>query len=262
MAKTRKNTVSGGYTTYGDDGKEYKTTQNVLNDGYTTRGSDGSTYRTTKDVISDGYTTFGDDGSTYKTHKDLISDGYTTYKTSGKKKTVSLDGVGGEIGGGIALFAVAVVVLQICANILSPMTYIYIAGVFIAPSLAGVCERIGISKVWCAGVLYCFGAFNLINSIFGDVKMVAGTKRGGEGLIVIIVLLMILIVGLFLVIPALDGTSVSFLCFTVIVVSSGWCFLNGISPIPHTDDVPLYATGIMTILALFDQSSVSSKKSK
>ena len=254
-----KDVIGDGYTTYGSDGSTYKS-HDSLSGGVITHSSDGSSYRTTKDIIGDGYTTYGSDGSTYKSHKNLTNDGYTTYKTSGNSKSVSFDGVGGEIGGGIAVFAIAIVILGICGDVLSPMPVVYIACTLIAPKLAGFFGRIGISRVWCAGVMYCFGAFNLINSVFLDARGTAGTKRGGEGLIVTVVLLMILLLSLYFVIHALGETGVSFICFFVIFISAGWCFLNGLADIPHTEDVPTYATAIMAALALIDQISISKKR--
>ena len=231
-----------------------KTTKDVFGGGYTTHGDDGKTYKTTKDVIGDGYTTHGSDGSTYKTTKNVLNEDYTTHKVSGPTKgSVSFDGVGGEIGGGIALAAIAVIMLQLCLNILSKETYIYLAVFFLAPKLSGLCERLRFSRIWSAGALFCFAAFGMINSFFADVSVVAGTKRGGEGLLVLIILFMILLVGIFIDIFSLGEGGFGFPAFFVVLVSIAWCYFNGFASIPYTYEMQHYSIIALLIMASIDQ---------
>ena len=218
-----------------------KTFKNLFG-GYTTHGDDGTTYRTTKDAIGDGYTTHGSDGSTYKTHKRLTDDGYTTSKTSG--------GIGGELGSGIASFAIALVILQTCSSVLTSKSYICVAGVLIAPKLSGLCKRMHISGLWCSGVLFCFAAFSAIHSFENDISVVAGTRRGGDGLITLIVLFMILCVGLMFAMHEQESGT-GFLSFFVLIISLAWSYLNTFANIPYTiHEVPFehYFQSVIYIL--------------
>lgn len=237
-----------------------KITKDVFGGGYTTHGDDGKTYKTTKDVIGDGYTTHGSDGSTYKTTKNILNEGYTTHKVSGPAERASFEGVGGEIGGGIILAAIAIIMLQLCLNILSKETYMYIAVFFLAPKLSGLCERLRISRIWSSGALFCFAAFKMIASFSDDVSVVAGTKRGGEGLLVLIILCMILLVGIFFDIFALGEGGLGFPAFFMVFVSIAWSYFNVFTSIPYTYEVQHYAIIALLILASIDQIAVFTKR--
>ena len=223
-----------------------KTFKNLFGGGYTTYDNDRTTYRTTKDIIGDGYTTYGSDGSTYKTHKRLFDKGYTTVRTSA-------GGAGAGAGGGIAGFFIVICILQICSNILSFKSYVFIAGVLLAPTISGLFERWRVSPVWCSGALFCFAAFGMINSFRNDVAVVAGTHRGGEGLLTLIVLLIILLLGLFFTLFGLGESVIGFLSAYIVLFSVAWCYLSTFARIPHTREMTHYAIGILTLLAAIDQ---------
>lgn len=223
-----------------------KTFKKLFGDGYISYGDDGKTYRTTKDVIGDGYTTYGSDGSTYKTHKNLLNGGCNTSKiTSGE--------IVGEAGSGIACAAVAIIILQICANTLTIMSYGCIVGLLLAPRLSHLCVYARVSRVWCSGVLFCLAAFYLIASVQKDVEAVSGTKRGGEGLITLVVLFIILILGILFAIYGLGESEIGFFAFFILMISLAWSYFNVFASIPYTQQMQRCAIGALIIIALVDQ---------
>ena len=230
-----------------------KTFKRIIGDGYITHGDDGTKYTTTKDLVGDGYTTHGSDGSTYKTHKSLLWGDLVTQKTSGSS-------IGGEIGGGLGCFAIAFLILQICLNALTWKSYLYVAGLFILPRLSGLFERIRLSRIWCAGLMFCFMAFGTVGSIQRDVRVLAGTKRGGEGLIVLVVLFMILLAGLMFAIFTIGEEVLALLSAFILLVSVSWCYFDVIHHIPHTNDMKKYALVALLIIGIIDQLKLLIKK--
>ena len=85
MAKTYKNILDDGYTTYHDDGTTSVSYKNVLNNGTTTYHSDGSTSVTYDNVLDHGTTTYHSDGSTSRTYQNVLDPGYTTYHSDGSQ---------------------------------------------------------------------------------------------------------------------------------------------------------------------------------
>lgn len=273
MARTTKNLFDDGYTTRGDNGSSYRTSKDLLGDGYTSHGSDGSTYKTTKDTFGDGYTSYGNNGVSYKTTKDTFGDGYTTYGSDGSiyksHKNAFSDGYDtkritdsnnslfrqniGDISGSIAIFVAAAVILQICSIILTPMSYIYIATVIMAPKLSNIFARCRISRIWCSGVLFCFASFGAINSVNSDVSVVLGTQQGGESLITMIVLFMILLLGLMFAVFGMKESLTGFLAFLILFASIPWSYLDGLHHIPYTNQMRFYSIVILVVLALIDQ---------
>lgn len=229
--RTTKETMGDGYITHKEDGTTYRTTKVIMGDGYITHKENGTTYRTTKDIVGDGYTTHGTDGSTYKTTKRLLGEGYSTNKISGPYRAgraASSEGVGDSIGS----FVILLIIAGICASILTPMSYIWIVAVMIAPRFSGLCERYKISRIWCSGPVFCYAAFALINSVFNDAMSVAYTRRGLEGLMVIVILLVILLLGLLFAIFELGESGTGYLAAFITIVSIAWCYLSGIHYIP------------------------------
>lgn len=258
---TTKNVLGNGYTTYGDNGTKYTTTKDVFGSGYTTYGNNGTKYTTTKDIFSDGYTTHGSDGSTYKSHKQLFGDGYSTIKTSGPIKSSAgevISEVAGDIGGSLILVVVAIVLLQICFNTLTFRSYVFIAGVLIAPRLCNLCDRLRLSPLWCSSVLYSYIAYGMISSVYSDVRVVAGTTRASEGLIVIFVLVMILLLSIFFAVMNMESV-IGFFSFFVMLISISWCFFDGLHAIPYTPVMTHLAMGLLILFAAIDQFTSCSR---
>ena len=220
-----------------------------------------TTYKTTKDAVGGGYTTRGDDGTTYKTTKDAIGGGYTTTKVSGPSKSSgSFEGAGSGFGGGIMLFVIALCVVQMCFNVLSPVTYVYIAIITVAPMLFDICDKLHVSRVWCSGVLFCYSSFCLVNSVWNDVNVVAGTRQGYEGLIVLLVLAIVMLLAFVSAFYSLGDTHTGILGFFVMFISVAWLYFNGFARIPYTYEMTRYSLIIMIVLAVIDQIILLIKK--
>lgn len=242
MAETTKDIIGPGYTTIGDDGVTYSTTPNVTDDGATTIGSDGSEYVTTKNLLNDGYTTT-------KTKDARPKPGDKDGKNDDKNK----GNAAGDLGAGVILAVIAVVLFTIAGGILSPMTYVWIAAFALAPALSSILSGFHISRVWCSGVLYCYAGLNMISAFSGSIAQVWGTKQGGEGLMTMGLLFLIICGSLIFVMMDLGKEKIGGWAIAVLVIAFGWTFLDMLAPIPYTEQLKLYAPGILLVIACLDQ---------
>ena len=249
-----KDIAGGGYTTYGSDGSTFKSHETLSGDGVKTYSSDGTSYTTVKDIAGDSYTTYGSDGSAYKSQKTLFGNIRTEQTRQGRKNTKPVN-MGKGIGGSALLVVIGILLVALCASVLSPVTYVYVVAFALLPVLSKIFQKYNISTLFSAGVLFEFLTFKIIDTFYYDIGVAAGSGRGGEGAIVTLVLAMLIIAGAFLAITSLGGRH-SFIVFLVMFITIPWCFLNGLAYIPFTDVMTKVAVGIMAAVAVVDQISL------
>lgn len=231
--------------------------------------------RTVKNIIHEGYTTYTEDGRKFITHKNVINEGYTTYEAEPKPKketaTVASGSIGGDLGGSAILLVVALVLALSCAKILDPIAYVFAGIAIITPLIAGLLERIHISRLWASGVLFCWATLKLIDVVHTCVFSSA-SNDGGAKAMTICALGLFVIIGLYLAVHGVGEETLGFLSFGILMPTLAISFLGSlggekasetyIREVMHIPFQPLqdfmlhwqdYAFGLLIVIAAIQQ---------